>query len=76
LLLPPSRADVEPTEVEPELPGRGADPQFELPRVSECDAEPFSPPLDRDCVMLFCLTFVFMFERDSLKVVPLVEKKC
>ena len=63
-------------EVEPELPGRGADPDSNRLRASECDAELFCTPFDRDCAMLFCLIFEFAFERDSLDVVPLVEKKC
>jgi hypothetical protein len=49
LLLPRSRAGVE----LPELPGLGAEPLLELPRVSERDGALFAGPVERDPGTLF-----------------------
>jgi hypothetical protein len=48
--LPPSRAGIELAE----LPGLGAEPLFELPRVSGRVGELFLGPVERDCAMVFC----------------------
>src|ERR1700675_2792546 len=50
LLLPLLRAGTEP----PELPGLGADPQFELPRVSGRETELFCGPMRRTPAILLC----------------------
>src|SRR5450631_559782 len=66
----------------PELPGRGAEPQFELPRVSWRDGELFRP-VERDPAPLFKLLFnpplpgrPFPNDRpfDPVAVLPRAEK--
>lgn len=50
LPLPASRAGIDLVE----LPGLGAEPQFELPRVSGRAGELFIRPVERGCATVFC----------------------
>lgn len=70
LLLPLSRAAVEP----PELPGLGADPEFELPCVSELWLERWNPLFE--LVFPGLATFPVDLPFDPVAVVPRAEKKC